>query len=140
MTFAFEALQLYLTFHILSRFFGLSKDLQKLRRRYILFLPVVELLSIVRFTLYLQDGLMTVTDRPVPQRNISFQDTRDYAVATLCTLGISLVGDAFLVCFSPWNLEIGCLLPVLLRHGERQSSGAIPAFSNGSQVLPMCLI
>ncbi|KAH6880280.1 hypothetical protein BKA70DRAFT_1411755 [Coprinopsis sp. MPI-PUGE-AT-0042] len=93
-------LQLYLTFHILSRFSGLPLEQKKLRRRYMLFLPLISCLSIIRFVLYLQDDLMDATDRPQRPYELVWSESdqvgRDYPASIVCTAVLSLAGDAFL--------------------------------------------
>jgi small neutral amino acid transporter SnatA (MarC family) len=94
----FVALQVYLTCITLSRFLNLSQEKRRSRKRYIYFLLLTLILSVVRFVFYCRDRT-SVLDSPGIQiiDRVYGVPVQELAISFGVTGLLWMVGDAFLV-------------------------------------------
>ena len=95
------AIQIYLSGHAILQFYDLPPERQKSKRRYIVYLVVIILLSAIRFILYVREmGTPQPIDMPGLWHGVqNFKPTLEVALSSAATALLSLIGDAFLVRF-----------------------------------------
>ncbi|KAH6869101.1 hypothetical protein BKA70DRAFT_1491422 [Coprinopsis sp. MPI-PUGE-AT-0042] len=96
-------IQVYLSCLVLGRFLQLPSKIRQNRKRYIIFLPIILVLSLARFSLYVREDSPRLVDTPGLWHTYGLPGSpHEYAMSFGCAAMLSLLGDAF----SAWRASV----------------------------------